>query len=252
MQNLAGKYIWIIGASSGIGAALAKQLADEGAIVAVSARRADKLTDLYQSLKGDNHLAVALDVADPQNLETARDEILKSFPRIDSVLFLAAIYSVHDGAPKTLSFIHKMIDVNLGGAFNVIDTILPQYKKQGQGQIVLCGSVAGYRGLPTGQPYCATKAAIINLAESLKIEMEPKNIDVKVICPGFVKTPLTDKNDFPMPMMIEAEEAAKAIAKGLCGRSFEIHFPKRFTYIMKFLRLLPNGIYFWVARKMRA
>ena len=127
----------------------------------------------------------------------------------------------------------------------------PQFESQGHGQIVICASVAGYRGLPTGQPYCAAKAALLNLSESLKVELEPKNIDVKVICPGFVKTPLTDKNDFPMPMIIEAEDSAIAIKKGLCSRAFEIHFPKRFTYIMKLLHILPHWLYFVVARKMR-
>jgi short-subunit dehydrogenase len=250
MQDVSGKYIWILGASSGIGASLAEELASRGAIVAVSARSKDKLQTLVKSLKGNGHIAVPLDVADPKSVKDAQNEILKTYPQIDSAIFLAAIYSPHDGKPKELSFIHDMLNVNIGGAFNMLDALMPQLEKQGHGQIVLCGSVAGYRGLPSGQPYCATKAAIINLAESLKVELEPKNIDVKVICPGFVKTPLTDKNDFPMPMMIEAETAAKAIADGLCRRSFEIHFPKRFTYIMKTLRILPNAVYFWVSRKI--
>ncbi len=250
MQDLKGKYIWIIGASSGIGAALAIEAAKQGAVVAVSARRAEKLDALIKSLKGKDHMSVTLDVSDPTSMQKAQVKILENFPRIDSVLFMAAIYSPHDGQQKSLSFIHNMINTNLGGAFNMIDVLVPQLEKQGQGQIILCGSVAGYRGLPTGQPYCATKAAIINLAESLKIELETKNIDVKLICPGFVKTPLTDKNDFPMPMIIEADEAARAIIRGMRSRRFEIHFPKRFTLIMKVLRILPNSIYFWIARKM--
>lgn len=252
MQDLKDKYIWIIGASSGIGAALAKELAEQGAVVAVSARSEDKLKQLCGSLKGQGHIAVSLDVADSQSVQKAQDKLLKSFPRLDSAIFLAAIYKAHDGGRTPLPLIHDMINVNLGGAFNMIDVVQPQFENQKHGQIVLCGSVAGYRGLPNGQPYCATKAAIINLAESLKIELEPKNIDVKVICPGFVKTPLTDKNDFPMPMMIEADEAAKAIAKGLCALSFEIHFPKRFTWIMKVLNILPAFLYFPLARKMMA
>lgn len=251
MQNLAGKYIWILGASSGIGAALAKELARRGAILALSARREDKLQELAETLTGDKHITAALDVVEPESIRAAQEGILKTFPHIDSVIFMAAIYSPHDGQKKPLSFIHDMLDVNLGGAFNLIDTIQPHFEKQGYGQLVLCASVAGYRGLPGGQPYCATKAALISLGESLKVELELKNIDVKIICPGFVKTPLTDKNDFPMPMMIEADDAAKAIAGGLVSPGFEIHFPKKFTLIMKILRLLPNVIYFWVARKMR-
>lgn len=251
MQDVKGKYIWILGASSGIGAALAKELAENGAIIALSARREDKLNEVRASLTGDNHIVAPLDVADAQSIKAAQDQILKAFPHIDSALFMAAMYSPHDGKTKKIERIHDMLGVNLGGAFNMVDAVRPQFESQGHGQIVICASVAGYRGLPTGQPYCAAKAALINLSESLKVELEPKNIDVKVICPGFVKTPLTDKNDFPMPMIIEAEDAAIAIRKGLCGRAFEIHFPKRFTYIMKFLHILPHWLYFPIARKMR-
>ncbi|MFP4312873.1 MAG: SDR family NAD(P)-dependent oxidoreductase [Alphaproteobacteria bacterium] len=252
MKDVNGKYIWIIGASSGIGAALAKELAANGAHLIISARRKEKLEELAAALPGEGHMIAPLDVSDAKEIEKAQGTILQTAPRIDSAIFLAAIYKPHDGAKKPLSFIQNAIDVNVMGAFNLVDVVQSQYEKQGQGQIVLCASVAGYRGLPTGQPYCATKAALINLAESLKIDLESKNIDVKVICPGFVKTPLTDKNDFPMPMIIEAEDAAKAIRKGLCSRSFEIHFPKRFTFIMKLLRILPHGLYFAIARKMRS
>lgn len=244
MKNVKGKYIWIVGASSGIGAALAKELAEKGAILALSARREDKLVELISTLNGNQHIAIPVDVGNLESVYKAQKYILQSFSHIDSAIFMAAIYSAHDGRKKDISFIHDMLDVNLGGAFNMIDGLLPLYESQGYGQLVLCASVAGYRGLPNGQPYCATKAALINLAESLKIEWEPKNIDVKVICPGFVKTPLTDKNKFPMPMIIEAEEAARALADGLCAGSFEIHFPKRFTWMMKILRLLPYPLYF--------
>jgi short-subunit dehydrogenase len=251
MQDIQGRYIWIIGASSGIGAALAKELASRGAILALSARSENKLDALKKDLDGDKHIVAALDVSDPKSLSSAQTKILKAFPHIDSALFMAAIYSPHDGQKKSLSFIHDMLNVNLGGAFNLIDSIQEQFEKQKHGQIVLCASVAGYRGLPTGQPYCATKAALINLGESLKTDWASKNIDVKIICPGFVKTPLTDKNDFPMPMIIEADEAARAIAKGLTSKAFEIHFPKRFTILMKLIRLMPSSLYFWLARKMQ-
>lgn len=252
MKTLKGQYIWIVGASSGIGAALAKELASRGAIVALSARREDKLEALCKSLDGTGHCIAPLDVSAPGTITKAQKVILKTFPRIDSALFMAAAYKPHDGELPELGALHKMLDINLGGAFNLIDTILPQFEKQGQGQLVLCASVAGYRGLPTGQPYCATKAALISLAESMKVDFEPKNIDIKVICPGFVKTPLTDKNDFTMPMIIEADEAARAIANGLISKAFEIHFPKKFTYIMKLIHILPNRLYFALARRMIA
>jgi short-subunit dehydrogenase len=250
MKDIRGKYIWVIGASSGIGAEVAKELADEGAHVALSARSEDDLKKLEKELDGDGHIVAPLDVSDAKAVQMVADSLSEKWPRLDSVIFLAAIYSAHDGKRKPLDFMHKMLDVNIGGAFNIVETVLPIFDKQGQGQIVLCGSVAGYRGLPNGQPYCATKAAIINYAESLKVELEPKNIDVKLISPGFVKTRLTDKNDFDMPMIIEADDAAEAIVEGLTKRSFEIHFPKKFTFIMKFLQLLPTPLYFMITRQM--
>ena len=250
MHDYQGQYIWIIGASSGIGEALAAELAKRGACLALSARRADKLEALATTLDGDGHIIAPLDVSDAETIQSAQKTLLNTFPRIDRVIFLAAIYSPHDGNQKPLSFIHDMIDVNLGGAFNLIDSIQPQFEHQGKGQIVLCASVAGYRGLPNGQPYCATKAALISLGESLKVEYEPKNIDVKIICPGFIKTPLTDKNDFPMPMMITADKAANAIANGLSARGFEIHFPKKFTWLMKIINIMPRWMFFPLARKM--
>ena len=249
MSSYAGQHIWIIGCSTGIGNALARELSEQGATLILSARSLDKLDALNQEL-GGKHLVCAFDTSDVEAMRDAATMMMSRYPKLDRALFLAAMYSPHDGNRKELGFIHKMVDVNLNGAFNMIDVVQPIFEEQGRGQIVLCGSVAGYRGLPTGQPYCATKAAIISLAETLKIDLEPLNIDVKLICPGFVKTPLTDKNDFPMPMMIEAEDAARAIAKGMCARGFEIHFPKKFTFIMKFLRLLPNSLYFMISRRL--
>ncbi len=250
MNDFQDKNIWIIGCSSGIGYALAKELSGRGAKLILSARRKDKLETLNAEL-GGTHLICPVDVGDYESVCHAVGTIKETQPKLDSVLFLAATFSPHDGQKKDISTIHEMLNVNLGGAFNMLDVVLPIYEEQGFGQILLCGSVAGFRGLPTGQPYCAGKAAIINLAESLKMDLEGKNIDVKVINPGFVKTPITDKNDFPMPMMIEADEAAKAIAKGMQSRSFEIHFPKKFTYLMKLLHILPAPIYFWVMRRVR-
>jgi len=241
------KYIWIIGASSGIGRALAVELASQGATLALSARREYMLIALNKEL-GGKHTVLPLDVADPKALAEATNTL----PQIDSVIFMPAIYAPHSSKLKDIHLVHKMINVNLGGAFNTVYAVIPYFKKQGYGQIALCGSVAGYRGLPFGQPYCATKSAIANYAESLKIELEQQHIDIKLISPGFVRTPLTDKNQFPMPMMIEANDAAKSIAKGLRSKYFEIHFPKRFTYIMKVLKLLPNSLYFIASRIMRS
>ncbi len=245
------KNIWIIGASTGIGAQLAKALAKEGARIALSARDNEKLLEVKASLEGLDHGVYSLDVVDADKVRLTAERIAKDFGRIDSVIFMAAAYKPHDGKEPDLAIVKQIIDVNLTGAFNLVYSALPILKSQGGGQIVLCASVAGFRGLPNGQPYCATKAALINFAESLYIENKDNNIDVRVINPGFVKTRLTDKNDFKMPFIISAEKAAQYIVKGLKKNKFEIHFPKRFTYFMKLLRILPNSIYFMLAKGIK-
>lgn len=251
MKHLRNKNIWIIGASSGIGKSTAQYLANQGANVALSARRAQELDDVRQSLNGNgHHMTLPFDVSDVTAFDSSLKTLMSQWDRLDSVLFLPAMYDFHSTKRKDLNFIHKAIDVNFKAALTTVEKVIPIFEKQGQGQIALCGSVAGYRGLPNGQPYCATKAAIVNYAESLKVEMEPYNIDVKLISPGFVKTPLTDKNDFPMPFIIESSKAAKCIGDGLTSRTFEIHFPKRMTYLMKILGMLPAPLYFMVARQM--
>ena len=246
MKTNKNKKIWIIGASSGIGEALARELASQGAYLILTARRKDNLDALNQSLEGQ-HQVIPADVGNAEELLQAAKQIKK----IDSVIFMAAIYTPEVETSQDIKLIHNALTVNLGGAFNTVYSVLPLFEKQGYGQIVLCGSVAGYRGLPHGQPYSATKAEIINYAESLKIELEDKNIDVKIISPGFVRTALTDKNDFNMPMIIEPVEAAKAISNGIVSHAFEIHFPKRFTYIMKIIDILPRWIYFSLSRRMK-
>ncbi|MCH9844794.1 MAG: SDR family NAD(P)-dependent oxidoreductase [Alphaproteobacteria bacterium] len=246
-----GKKIWIIGASSGIGMALAHQLAKQGVSLALSARRESQLNALLQELSADNqqkHIICPLDVAQADKIAHTTNTIITHFETLDSVIFLPAIYSTDEAERKSLAHINQAIDINLRSVFYVLDAVLPQFEQQKSGQFILCSSVAGYKGLPNGQPYCATKAALLNLAETLKIDLEPKNIDVKVITPGFVKTELTDKNNFKMPMLITPTQAASHIIKGMATKKFEIHFPKKFTLIMKLINLLPYGFYFALMR----
>lgn len=247
MKTLKDKNIWIIGASSGIGEALARTLSKDCANVVISARSEDKLKELAEEI-GERAIPKVLDVTDLNSFEEIADELHEELRRIDSVILLAGIYDPKLLAEMDIKKAHAIVDVNLKGAFNTIHVILPLLKKQGYGQLALTGSVAGYRGLPKGQPYSATKAAIANLAESLKIE-EP-DLDIRLISPGFVETPMTDKNDFEMPMVIKSEQAAESIKKGILSNSFEIHFPKKFTFIMKFLRILPHFLYLMIGKKM--
>jgi NADP-dependent 3-hydroxy acid dehydrogenase YdfG len=249
-QDYHNQIIWIIGASSGIGAALAAELAGRGATLALSARRTEALNALTESLNGE-HSSFVLDVTNREHVESTAQAIYARYGRIDRIIFLAAAYT-----PMTLDRldIHQtkqMIDINIMGALHVVHAVLPLLKQQNQGQIVLCGSVAGYTGLAGGQPYSATKAAIMNLAESMHTELSPL-IDVKLISPGFVKSELTDKNNFAMPMMISAEQAARHIADGLTRAAFEVHFPKRFTFWLKLVRLLPYSLAFWITKKLKA
>lgn len=244
-----GKTIWIIGASSGIGYELAKELHSRGANLVISARTETKL----QTLKNDLNESVKvlqLDVIDHSAIEIAVQWFVNNNITIDSVIFMAATYSPARLDHLTPGDIDQQLRINLNAAFYVVHAVLPILKQQQTGQIALCASVAGYRGLPVGQPYSASKAALINLAESLKLECSASDIDVKLICPGFVRTPMTDKNSFDMPMIIEPQQAAKAIADGLLKKRFEIHFPKRFTLIMKLLRIMPDACYFWLAKRL--
>ena len=241
--------VWIIGASSGIGYELALELAARGATLALSARRKEELDTLKERL-GERHIVYPLDITDTQlTLRTAK-AIHAANGRIDRVIVMSAAYTPMHLDSLDLLVTRHMVEVNIVGPFNVVHAVLPLLKEQKKAQIALCGSVSGYVGLLGGQPYSATKAAVINLAESLYAEC-PKQIDVKLINPGFVRTALTDKNNFFMPMIITAEVAAKAISTGLLLKPFEIHFPKKFTLLLKFLELLPYPLKFFITRRMK-
>lgn len=248
MMSFIGEHIWIIGASSGIGEALAKELTIRGAKLALSARRKEALEKLNESLEG-KHEVFALDVTEAASMSQTVKAIRTSFGRIDRVIFLAAAYTPMKLDALDIGITRQIVEVNLLGAYHAVDAVLPMFKDQLHGQIALCGSVAGYIGLSKGQPYSATKAGIINLAESLKSEC-PDFIDVKLINPGFVRTDLTNKNNFDMPMIIAPKQAAKNIADGLLSRRFEIHFPKRLTLWLKLLRLLPYKLALKITRKL--
>jgi short-subunit dehydrogenase len=237
--------ILIVGASSGIGRELSVLLASKGARLILAARREDELLKLQKEL-GEQHTVYPIDVSDLQQVSKMFEKLDKVIQR---VIFLPALYKPAPIVDMDLDFASKMVDVNLKGALYFTKEVLALFKRQGYGQIALCGSVAGYTGLPNGQPYSATKAAIINLAESLYAEA-PQKVDVKLINPGFVSTAMTDKNNFKMPMIITPKQAAKAIAKGLNQKRFEIHFPKKFTYLLKVLGVLPYKLKLFILKRM--
>lgn len=249
IKDWQGKTVWLIGASSGIGRALAYEFSARGATLILSARRETVLHTLAKTL-GKQHQVLALDISKEQSVINAVDSLKQQAVNIDSMICLAGAYEPMPIADIDSDTQQSIINTNINGTLHVVRHTLPVLRQQQQAQLVIYGSVAGYRGLPMGQPYSASKAALINLAESLFIEERPHQIDVKLINSGFVDTPLTQKNRFKMPMMISVDEAAQSIIKGLGKSAFEIHFPKRFTYVMKALRLLPNRLFFTIARRM--
>lgn len=245
-----GKNVWIVGASAGIGAALARKLAAEGAQVAVSARNEEALRQLVAEMPGGGHKALPVDAIDAASVQAAAEVLAGEWSRVDLIIYNAGAYDPMGVNSLNVTAIDKMIAVNLNGAFYLLAAAMPLFTRQGGGHLALVASVAGYRGLPNALGYGASKAGLINLAESLRVELAPKGVKVQVVNPGFVKTRLTEKNEFPMPFTISAEDAADAFFRGLQRRAFEIHFPRRFTYIMKWLKSLPNWAYFAIAAKL--
>ncbi|WP_394777623.1 SDR family NAD(P)-dependent oxidoreductase [Undibacterium sp.] len=243
-----GKYVWVIGASKGIGAATASLLLQKGANVAVSARDQQALESLCRDQPAA--LAASLDITSHDSVISARDSILAVWPRIDLILVVAGTYNEMRAESFSLPTANHIIDVNLRGVFNCLDVALPLLLKQRDGGIGIVASAAGYGGLPKALVYGPTKAALINLSESLYLDLRPLGISVYQINPGFVDTPLTANNDFKMPALISAEEAASEIVRGMEKGQFHIHFPKRFTRTLQVLSLMPYRFYFWLVHKI--
>jgi short-subunit dehydrogenase len=242
------KIIWITGASSGIGKALAIKFAENGWIVAASARRENLLNELKQI--NQNIYPFPLDVTEIENCKTVAKKILEQFKNIDICVFGTGMHDPKSEKTFNLKKIREIMEVNYFGTMNSINSIYEYFSEKKSGQISIISSVAGYRGLPAAGAYCASKAALTSFAESLNFDMLKKNVRVSLISPGFIKTPMTDQNDFPMPMIKSPEFAANEIYKGLTiKKTFEIHFPKAFTYFLKFLQILPSSIYFKLVAK---
>jgi len=228
-----GKRVWLVGASSGIGAALAGELAQRGARLALSARRADKL----QALGIDGALVLPCDATDAASLAAARAMLVAAWGGVDLVIYLAGDYVPMRADNFDLALAEKVVAVNFNGAMRLASVVLPDLRSGGG--IAFVASVAGWRGLPRALCYGPGKAALIHFAECLHLDLAPRGIGVWVINPGFVATPLTAQNDFAMPALLTPEQAAKAAVDGLMGGAFDIHFPKRFTGLLKLIAHLP-------------
>ena len=236
-----GRCAWIVGASTGIGRATASLLHARGARVFVSARNEALLADFEAEHPGSK--ALALDVTDAAALGRAADEVAATTGGIDLVCYCVGHYVPMRATDFDLGEALRHIEVNQAGALKLLAAVLPHLLRRGRGHLSLVASVAGYRGLPGALAYGPTKAALINLAEALHLDLAPAGIGVSMINPGFVETPLTAQNSFAMPALISPDEAARAIVQGWAQGRFEIHFPKRFTFWMKLLRILPDALY---------
>ena len=242
-----GKTVWLVGASSGIGRATAHALHVQGAKVIVSARNQQAL-DIFAA-EHPGATVLAMDAADAASVEVAAKIVLCAGP-LDLVLYCAGYYKEMRATQFDLASMLQHNQVNYMGALYVLSAVLPHFLARKAGHISLVSSVAGFRGLPQGLAYGPTKAALINLAETLYVDLQDSDIGVSLICPGFVETPLTAQNKFSMPGLIKPEQAADEILRGWAKGQFEIHFPKRFTLLMKALALLPAALYFPVIRKL--
>jgi len=237
--SLTGTRIWLTGASSGIGAALADELADRGARVAISARRVDRLNEV----SGGRMKSVPLDVTDHDAVLAAAEDVRDEFGDIDYAIFNAGAWTQTKIGQWDADAFRSQVEVNLLGTNSGIAAVLPRMLERNAGTIVIVASVAGYRGIPSAEAYGATKAALLNLAESMRADLAPTGVQVQWVSPGFVRTELTDANDFPMPFMIEADEAAAIIADNLGSGRPEVVFPLPMAVSMKLLRLVPQRLW---------
>lgn len=260
IREWSGLRVWIVGASSGIGKALALELARRGARLALSARGRERLEAVCAACdaaaRPAHHtdppapaLALALDLSRVDELECARDQLLAAWGGVDLVVFNAGTYRPLRAWELSAQAVRETLETNLVGTMSATAAVLPTLLAQGHGAIALVGSVAGYGGLPKATVYGPSKAALINFAEVLHLDLSQRGIGVFLIDPGFVATPLTAQNDFAMPALQTPAQAAAAIVDGFARGDFEIHFPKRFTRVLKLLQLLPRRLYFALIRR---
>lgn len=240
-----GKRVWLVGASSGIGRATAELLHARGAQVIVSARQQAALDDFVRTHPGSQ--ACALDVTDADAVSAAAQALLAAGP-LDLVCYCAGYYRAQRASRLDLTELLRHLQVNYLGALHVLHAVTPALlhaARTGRApHLSFVASVAGWRGLPRALGYGPSKAALIHLAEALFLDLRPQGVGVSIINPGFVATPMTQGNDFPMPALRTPEQAAQAIVRGWQRGAFEIHFPRRFTCVLKLLRVLPYRWYF--------
>jgi NAD(P)-dependent dehydrogenase (short-subunit alcohol dehydrogenase family) len=243
------KNIWITGATSGIGKALAIRFAQKGWQVAASARRENLLNKISELNK--NISPFPLDVTDKEKCKEVFEEIKNKYQNLDICFFSTGTWDPKKEKNIDIEQMESVMKINFFGTLNCIKTVENYFKDKKSGHISIVSSVAGYRGLPNSTGYGASKAALINLAESLYFDFGRHNVRISLVSPGFIKTPMTDKNEFKMPFLKTPEFAADKIYNGLVnGSNFEIDFPKELTLILKLLKILPNRLYLYLIKKL--
>ncbi|MEO6822202.1 MAG: SDR family NAD(P)-dependent oxidoreductase [Candidatus Nanopelagicales bacterium] len=239
-----GRNFWVVGASSGIGAALARELVERGASVAISARRMEEL----EKVSGGEMSTIVLDATDPEGVALAAHQAAEALGSLDTVIWCAGYWKQFDAAAWDREAFARHIEVNVLGLNNLLAAVVPTMVGQGAGHIVGVASVAGYRGIPGSEAYGATKAAQINLLEAMRGSLAQHGIRVTTVCPGFVRTEMTADNTFSMPFLIEPDQAATSIANGLEKRRNEIIFPLPMALLMKAARAVPVGLWSTLTR----
>ena len=238
MRSFTGKTYWLVGASEGLGAALAHKLGAAGATVVLSARSEDKLTALVDELPGEAR-AVAMDVADMDNVR----EAAKTVGQVDGVVFLAGVYWPMKATEWDVEAANAMADINFTGMMRVMGVCVPDMVARDSGHIVITGSLSGFRGLPGAIGYAASKAGTMALAESMYADLKDTGVDVQLANPGFIKTRLTDKNDFKMPFLMQPDEAAEEMMDLMRSTRFKKSFPRVFSWVFRLSQFMPDWMY---------
>ena len=240
MRDFQNKTYWIVGASEGLGRALALQLAKIGAQVIISARNEERLLELAEEI-GSNSSVLPMDVSDESSVRKAFSKLPKT---LDGFVFLSGVYWHINASSWDMEKAEEMVDVNLVGAMRCLGHLVPKFTSQGFGHIVLTGSIAGYRGLPGSVGYCSSKAGLMSLAETLKIDLAKANIDVQLLNPGYIKTRLTDKNPYKKIYVMTPERAAQFSVMHMKSNRFQSSFPRVFSVISKIIKNFPDWLYF--------
>ena len=241
-MKLNGKKYWIIGASEGLGRELAIQLSNLGVELVVSARNKVRLDELSLRTKAE---VISLDVLDINSVRKA----FKAVGKIDGIVYAAGDYTPLNSTSWNIDEVDKMIAINFTGAARVLGLVVPKFIAQNYGHVVMIGSLSGFRGLPNAIGYGASKAGMMHLAENIKADLYKSNIKVQLINPGFIKTRLTEKNNFKMPFIMSAEDAAKHVIRAMRRNRFQTNFPVMFSLIFRMTNFLPAFLYFWLFSK---